>query len=97
MHLYWRSHHITFPYKYQGREWSFYGGGYVVVDSLLIVAPIVGLCVCPCFFVHCYVGLQCLIVVCSDHTHYFSILIHSFKIPQMIGIWVITQFLGHII
>ena len=33
----------------QGRDLSFLGGGSVVVDSLLIVVPIVAFCVCSMF------------------------------------------------
>ena len=32
---------------------SFYDDGFAVVDSLLIVAPFVGFCVCFLFVVHC--------------------------------------------
>ena len=42
-----------------------------------------------------FVGLQCVIVVFSDHTHFFFILNHSFKIQKKSGIWVIMQFLVH--
>ena len=38
-------------------------------------------------------GLQCVIVVFPDHTHF--ILIHSFKIQHKSGIGVIVHFLEH--
>ena len=38
-----------------------------------------------------WVGLQRVNVLFSDHTHYFFILVHSFKIQQKSGIWVIMH------